>query len=209
MVDIVETTVTRTRLLEALKRRGTSTVADLVTALEVSENTVRHHLARLKAEGLVEETSAEPSGPGRPAQRYRLTVEAEGQFPKRYAELLTLVLAEAEHSRALTPLLRGVARKLGEHVRPELHGLPPEERLRALMERLDYGDMLGRLDATPGGWEFRAYNCVSRDAGIRFEEVCDLLPKIVRDATGLPCERVVCQRDGHRACVFAGGYHPE
>ena len=209
MVDIVETIMTRSRVLETLKRTGACTVAELEAAVGVSENTVRHHLAKLKAEGLVEESPSEPSGPGRPAQRYRLTVHAEGEFPKRYVELLTLVLAEAEQNDALNPLLQGVARSLAAHVRPELEGLPPEARLRALMDRLDYGDMLGRLDATPGGWEFRAYNCVYRDAGIRFEDVCDLLPKIVREATGLPCERVVCQRDGNRACVFAGGYHPE
>ena len=209
IVDIVETIMSRARLLETLKKQGACTVADLEARVEVSENTVRHHLARLKAEGLVEETPSEPSGPGRPARHYRLTAQAEGQFPKRYVELLTLVLAEAEQNDALTPLLKGVARTLADHVRPELAELPPEDRLQALMERLDYGDMLGKLDATPGGWEFRAYNCVYRDAGVRFEEVCDLLPKIVREATGLPCERVVCQRDGHQACVFAGGYLPD
>ncbi len=44
------------------------------------------------------------------------------------------------------------------------------------------------------------------EAGLRFEPVCDLLPRTIRRATGLPAERVVCQRDGARACRFAGGF---
>lgn len=200
---------TRERILARLKQQGSATVPDLQEAVEVSENTVRHHLTRLRSEGLVEERSGEPSGPGRPAQLYALTTEAEGEFPKRYAELLALVLEEAESSGAIAPILRGVARRLGTHVRSEIGHLPPEARLEALMDRLDFGDMLGRLERTEGGWEFRAYNCVYRDAGMHFVEVCELLPRIVREATGLPCERVICQRAGNRSCVFAGGFTSE
>ena len=209
MVDIVETMDTRQRILATLKQQGAATVPELQEAVDVSENTVRHHLTRLRSEGLVEEHAGEPSGPGRPAQRYALTTEAEGEFPKRYAELLALVLEEAESSGAIAPILRGVARRLGAHVRPEIAHLPPADRLAALMDRLDFGDMLGRMERTEGGWEFRAYNCVYRDAGMRFVEVCELLPRIVREATGLPCERVICQRAGNRSCVFAGSFAPE
>jgi predicted ArsR family transcriptional regulator len=209
MVDIVETMDTRERILATLKRRGATTVPELQDAVEVSENTVRHHLTRLRSEGLVEERAGEPSGPGRPAQQYALTATAEGEFPKRYAELLELVLAEAEASGAIGPILQAVARRLGALVRPELAHLSPEARLEALMVRLDFGDMLGRMERTEGGWEFRAYNCVYRDAGMRFVEVCELLPQIVQEATGLPCERVICQRAGNRSCVFAGSFTPD
>lgn len=200
---------TRTRLLETLKRNGPATIPELQEVLGVSENTVRHHLTRLRSEGLIDESSSEPSGPGRPPQRYALTAAAEGEFPKRYAELLALVLEQAARVDALEPLLQGVAQQLGRQVRPEIRDLPPRERLIALMERLDYGEMLGRLEPTEGGWTFRAYNCVYRDAGVRFEEVCELLPRIVRASTGLPCERITCQRDGGPSCVFAGGFVPE
>lgn len=209
MVFIVETMDTRERLLNTLKRNGPATVPELQAELAVSENTVRHHLRSLRSDGLIEERVTEPSGPGRPAQQYELTAAAEGEFPKRYAELLALILEQAAERDDLAQILDGVARKLGAQVRPEIAHLGPEDRLLALMERLDYGDMLGRLETTPGGWEFRAFNCVYRDAGVRFEEVCELLPRIVRAATDLPCERVVCQRDGHRSCVFAGGFIPE
>jgi predicted ArsR family transcriptional regulator len=203
MVDMVGT-VSRERLLAHLKRVPEASVPSLVGALALSENTVRHHLARLQNEGLVETVPAAPSGPGRPARRYRLTHAAEGHFPKRYDELLELVLAEAEAEGRLDATLEGVARRLAASVRSEIEGLPPAERVRALMERLDYGEMLGHLEQEGPTWRFSAYNCVYYKAGQRFEGVCDLLPRAVSRATGLPAERVVCQRDGSPACRFAG-----
>lgn len=200
----------RDRLLARLKRTGPATVPELVDASGLSENTVRHHLTRFRAAGLVDEAEALHEGPGRPAKRYRLTRAAEGHFPKRYDELLQLVLAEAEAEDRLSPLLDGVARRLGGALRDELARLPPKQRLLALMERLDYGDMLGQLEETAGdGWTFEAHNCVYYQAGVRFEPVCDLLPRSIRSATGLPAERVVCQRDGSRTCHFAGSYRPD
>ena len=203
MVDMVGT-MSRARLLAYLKRVPDASVPSLVEALDLSENTVRHHLARLRSEGLVETVDAAPAGPGRPARRYRLTHAAEGHFPKRYDELLELVLAEAEAAGRLDATLDGVARRLADSVRTELEGLPPAERLQALMERLDYGEMLGHLQQEGLTWNFSAYNCVYYKAGQRFEGVCDLLPRAVSRATGLPAERVVCQRDGASACQFAG-----
>ncbi|MDZ7708414.1 MAG: ArsR family transcriptional regulator [Trueperaceae bacterium] len=197
---------TRDRLLAHLKRAGDASVHDLEGALELSENAVRHHLARLRADGLIEDAPPRRGTPGRPARRVRLTSAAEGHFPKRYDELLQLVLAEAEADQRLSGLLDRVAQRLADSVHDELSALPPRERLRALMERLDYGEMMGRLDETRGGWTFEAHNCVYYQAGLRFEPVCDLLPRTIRRATGLPAERVVCQRDGARACRFAGGF---
>jgi len=206
MADMVRTVTTRDRLLTHLKRTGQATVHDLEGALELSENAVRHHLARLLADGLIEDATPTRGAPGRPARRYRLTHAAEGHFPKRYDELLQLVLAEAEADQRLTELLDRVAQRLADSVRDELSVLPPRERLRALMEQLDYGEMMGRLDEEGRGWTFEAHNCVYYQAGLRFEPVCDLLPRTIRRATDLPAERVVCQRDGARACRFAGGY---
>jgi predicted ArsR family transcriptional regulator len=199
----------RERLLSHLKRTGAASVPELIDALGLSENTVRHHLNRLRAAGLVEESGAVSSGPGRPARRFTLTHAAEGHFPKRYDELLDLVLAEAAAEDRLRELLDAVARRLGDAVRDELEPLAPRDRLLALMERLDYGDMLGHLSHDQhDGWLFEAHNCVYYQAGVRFEPVCDLLPRTIRTATGLPAERLVCQRDGSRTCRFAGSYRP-
>lgn len=190
-------------LLDYLKRRGSSTISELKTALGLSENAVRHHLGQLERRGLI---SAEPTptgAAGRPPRRYRLTQAAEGLFPKRYQELLELVLDEAEARGLLGTLLEGVAQRIATQLAATLPQRSSTDRLQQLLEGLDYGQMLASLERTATGWELRAFNCLYRDIGCRFEGVCNLLPRAITLATGLAATRLSCQRDGERACRFA------
>ena len=196
---------TRVQLLKYLKQHGPCGIQALVEALEVSENAVRHHLNHLKNEGFIEE-SLEHHGVGRPAKSYQLTLAAEGAFPKRYKELLEAILEQAQSKAMLEPLMQAVAKHLSEQIRPDLSNVSANQRLSLLMEKLDYGDMLGHWQNTSGGWEFKAYNCMYRDTGCKFEAVCNLLPNIIMLSTDLPAERVICQRDGMLYCHFAGDY---
>lgn len=197
----------RQRLLEHLKRHGPTGTRDLTEALGLSENAVRHHLHALERQGFVRGDALEHpgQGAGRPARLYALTDAAEGLFPKRYAELLELLLAEAEAQSLLEPLVSSLVRRLADQLRPRLEGLSGEARLQAALESLNLGGSLTQLEPTEGGWEVRAYNCPYLSAGCRFEAVCDLGPRVITLATGLPAERVVCQRDGERACWLSIG----
>jgi predicted ArsR family transcriptional regulator len=195
---------TRLRLLQHLKKHGPCSVQDLKSALEISENAVRHHLSGLERPGFVEVT-LERSGVGRPAKRYGLSLAAEGLFPKRYQELLELVLQEAEARDQLEEVLDGVVARMAAQVAPELEGLTGEDRLQGLAHMLDFGNMLADMEATQGGWELRAYNCSYRDTGFKFEAVCNLMPRVITRLTGLPAERLACQRDSERACHFTVG----
>ncbi len=193
---------TRQQLLRHLKRHAPSSVREFSEALAVSENTVRHHLGSFERDGLVE-TAVARDGVGRPAKRYSLTHKAEGMFPKHYDELLELVLGQAEAEDLLEPLLEGVAQQLQRQLSPTLRGLKGEARFKALVEHLDYGGMLSTLEEIEGGWELRAFNCFYHAVGCKFEAVCDVTPRIITLTTGLPAERLFCQRDGKRACHFS------
>jgi predicted ArsR family transcriptional regulator len=207
MVKMVESMRTRERVLHHLKRNGASTVAELASALDLSANATRHHLGRLTREGAVRSGPDLGAGTaGRPAIRYALTVAAEAAFPKRYPELLAAVLAQAERHALLERLLDGVVEAWAAPQRAHLAQLAPRARLRALLEGLDYGDMLPALLEDADGWRLVAYNCLYRDAGCQVAGVCDLLPRVVAAATGLGAERQSCQRDGNAACIFTGGW---
>lgn len=195
---------TRVKVLQHLKQHGPCTIQDLIKVLDISENAVRHHLGHLKQEGFIQE-SIEKGALGRPSKRFEVTLAAEGEFPKRYKELLEIVLEQAATQAMLEPLIHAVAERLSSQIKL-IQGLDSKARLRMLMEKLDYGDMLGNLQDTPGGWEFKAYNCVYRDTGCKFEPVCNLLPHVIRLSTALNAERVICQRDGMPYCHFAGDY---
>ncbi len=209
MVEMVGIMETRERVLRHLKRHGAATVPELVRALGFSANTARHHLLRLAREGAVASApERRRGGAGRPAQRYTLTLAAEDAFPKRYPELLVALLGESARQHVLEPLLRGVVESLAAPLRPTLNRLPPPDRLRGVLAALEYGDMLPVLTLEEEGWRLVAHNCVYRDAGCQVAAVCELLPRVVEAATGLPAERLACQRDGERACTFSGGWRP-
>ena len=207
MVRMVTTMQTRDRVLHHLKRSGPSTVAEVAAALDLSANAARHHLGRLARNGAVTGENARSDGSaGRPAVRYGLTLAAEESFPKRYPELLAALLAEAERHALLDRLLSGVVEAWAAPQRTDLARRPPRERLRALLEALDYGDMLPVLSEDGDGWRLVAHNCLYRDAGCQVAGVCDLLPRVIEAATGLGAERLECQRDDRPACVFTGGW---
>ncbi len=196
---------TRERVLRHLKRHGPSSVGELTTSLGLSANAARHHLTRLARAGVVRvDAPVIGTGRGRPAQRYALTVAAEAAFPKRYPELLTAVLREAERQGTLDGLLEGIARSFADALRLELAGLEPRARILALLRALDFGDMLPALSFPERSWRLDAHNCVYRDAGCQVRGVCDLLPRVIALATGLAAERLECQRDGRSACTFTG-----
>ncbi|GIW29416.1 MAG: transcriptional regulator [Meiothermus sp.] len=195
------------QLMEYLKQHGPSTIKELMTHLGLSETAVRHQLSSLEKSGwLVKEQRR--LGKGRPATVYSLTKASEGLFPKRYPELLDAVLAEAEREGLIERLLEGVAESMARELRQKLEGLEGPARLEALLAHMDYGDMLGTLEETPAGWELKAHNCLYYATGQRFEQVCNLPPKVIARATGLPAERPFCQRDGKRACHFLIFKHP-
>lgn len=193
----------RNAILSHLKRQGPSSIQDLMSAVSISENAVRYHLRLLEQQGYIH-SELYQEGVGRPAKRYSLTHAAEGHFPKRYHELLDAVLTEADNQGVLESILQSVAESLSATLRSELVRLPPRDRLLRLMELLDYGEMLGSFKETADGWEFKAYNCVYRDTGCRFEAVCDLLPQVIERSTMLAAQRLRCQRDGLQYCHFVG-----
>jgi predicted ArsR family transcriptional regulator len=200
---------TRDRVLRHLKRQGATTVAELSRSLRLSPNATRHHLLALSRSGAVSSEATPVDGKrGRPATRYSLTLAAEDAFPKRYPELLSALLAEAENQGVLAALLAGIQDRLAAGVRADLAPLPPRARLLALLRTLDYGDMLPALTLEASTWHLVAHNCVYREAGCQVEGVCELLPQVITRATDLPAERVACQRDGLRVCTFAGSLNP-
>ena len=81
-------TSTRGRLI-ALLRRDSHTVDDLASALNLTDNAVRAHLASLERDGIVRQCGVRRDGSvGKLAYAYELTTDAEQFFPKPYATVL-------------------------------------------------------------------------------------------------------------------------
>src|SRR3990172_2487207 len=83
---------TRDRILRTLRLRGKCTVNELAEAAGVSPVSVRHHLANLLAENLVESEEVK-HGVGRPRLLFALSDTALEMFPSRYFRLTSRELS--------------------------------------------------------------------------------------------------------------------
>lgn len=84
---------------------------------------------------------------------------------------------------------------------------PLSEALRGTTKRrpasMDYGEMLATVESFEDSHELHAANCLYRDTGQQFVQVCDLLPRVITATGFFRAERIECQRDGARTCDFS------
>ena len=159
-------------VLALLKARGSVGLAAIAEHLGVSKQGALRHLETLQARGLVEVSTDEHRGPGRPGHVYRLTPAAGDHFPSGHRELageLVEFLDQAELER----FFAARARRLEAEYGARLAGLDFEERLRELVRLTsERGHMTELLEAADGGLQLRHCNCPIQDVAAR---------------TGLPC----------------------
>jgi predicted ArsR family transcriptional regulator len=188
---------TRGELLTLL-RRAERSINELAGKLGISDNAVRMHVASLQRDGMVEPAGVERATGGKPAQRYRLTTEAEELFPKAYAVVfgeLVRVLEEEQGREGVVRLLRKVgARAAGEGA----GGLPDAERVQRAAAVLR--EMGGEVDVerTESGWRIQGHGCPLSGVVGEHDTVCTLGEALVGEVTGLRVSE--CCRRGERPC---------
>src|SRR5919107_6317406 len=101
---------TRGRIV-SLMRDGSSTVNELASKLELTDNAVRAHLLSLERDGLIRQSGVQ-RGPRKPHFAYELTAEAERLFPKAYDALLNQLIATLK-GRLPPPAVEDVLREVG------------------------------------------------------------------------------------------------
>jgi len=88
----------RQQLIDALKRRGSTGVAELADHVGLNVETVREHLATLEAQQLVARVGTRSAGRGRPEVLYGLSAEAQRLFPSREPDVLTFMARHLERT---------------------------------------------------------------------------------------------------------------
>ena len=186
-----------------LLRRARHTVDELASAVGLTDNAVRAHLATLERDGLVQQQGVR-RGEGKPASLYELTPEAERLFPKAHAPVLgqlLSVLEERTPSDDLTAAMREVGQRLAD-------GLPipqgsPRERLQAAAHVLGSLGALAEVEGTDAeGLRLVGYSCPLGTIVDDHPQACLVAEALVARASGLEVTEA-CQRDqGHppRCC---------
>jgi predicted ArsR family transcriptional regulator len=132
----------RLAIVEALSE-GPRQIPELARLLGVHVTTVRSHLEKLLAAGVLEEEAGVPSGRGRPSKRYRLKHPLLGGDPEVRLVVGSMVslVRSAYGDRAVEVAIEEGARKGRELGRPFRHpSLEQTAReVAQLLERLSFG----------------------------------------------------------------------
>ncbi len=195
---------TRQAIMQALRRAGSCTVSDLATVAGISHITVRHHLNRLQAEGLVAvEEKRQPIG--RPVYHFRLTEAGKGQFPQQYSLLVRHLLDELKQSLPLDrvdALIGALAGAMAADIRQEFASLTAGERMERLIAVLTREGVTAQWQQGPDGLRLVEYHCPYYLVGQQHPELCQIDAALIRTALDAEVERRTCLLAGDTACTY-------
>jgi predicted ArsR family transcriptional regulator len=196
---------TRGQIL-ALLRRGPKTVEELASAVGVTDNAVRLHLAALERDGLAQSLGVRREGSvGKPATLYGVPREADAAFSRAYEPVLTsllVTLAGRLGTRDLSELLRDVGRQLAASAASE--GSTLEQRVRAAAAVLDSlgGDAeVERVSGGEGAYLLKGFACPLSRSVAECPPLCLAVEELVAGITGAKVQER-CDRSEPPRCTF-------
>jgi DeoR family suf operon transcriptional repressor len=197
---------TREKIFQALRTNGQMTISDLADVIQITPIAVRHHLASLQAEGLVE-AREERHGVGRPRQVYKITPLAMDRDSSRYSQFTNLLLDQLkEHlsPQMVNDLFLDVASSMAGDWKQELDSLPLPQRLERLVQLLTREGFVARVEpAGPGRYRLTELACPYSRICLSHPEVCALDESLISRALGTPVERTSCIRSGSDTCSYS------
>lgn len=196
---------TRGRIVSLL-REGSSTVNELASKLELTDNAVRAHLLTLERDGLIRQSGVQ-RGPRKPHFSYELTAEAERLFPKAYDTLLNQLITALKGRlppAALEEVLREVGRSLAASHSSGESPADLEGRVRNALEVLKALGGTPSVEREGGRLVIRSAGCPLAAAVVEHPEVCELAEALVAEIVGLPV-RECCVRGESPKCCFEVG----
>jgi predicted ArsR family transcriptional regulator len=196
---------TRGRIVSLL-RGGSSTVNELASSLELTDNAVRAHLLSLERDGLIRQSGVQ-RGARKPHFAYELTAEAERLFPKAYDALLNQLITTLKgrlRPAALEDVLREVGRSLAARHAPGRTPVKLEARVQNALEVLKAIGGSPSVEREGGKLIIRSGGCPLSAAVVEHPEVCELAEALVAEIVGLPV-RERCERGDSPRCRFEVG----
>lgn len=191
---------TRGRIVTLL-RRANHTVDELATALDLTDNAVRAHLATLERDGVVQQRGAR-RGSGKPALIYELAPGAEQLFPKAYGPVLQQlleVLSERMLPDEVETLLGEVGRRIATRWNVPRGDL--RMRLEAAVEILNELGGMAELEVCDQHYCIRGYSCPLAAVVPNHPEVCHLAETLLTQLVGVAVEEH-CDRNESLQCCF-------
>jgi DeoR family transcriptional regulator, suf operon transcriptional repressor len=199
-------TSTRERVLNTLLARPRCTINDLAESVGINPISVRHHIAKLEAEGLVD-SDEELHGVGRPRRVYYLTETGVERFPTRYMQLTIRLLEKLKETlpeQAIKQLFSTMAEGLVEDYTSEgqTDGLSIEERLELMQKMLTNEGFTVEWESQGENYHIREVNCPYLHVSQSHPEVCSVDQTLISAFLDVPAEKVACVLHGDAHCTY-------
>lgn len=204
MLSIHSAKSTRQRILQTLLFKDSCTINELAQVVEINPISVRHHILKLEAEGLIA-SEEERHGVGRPRQIFSLTEKGREQFPTRYIRLTMRLLEQLKEqvpASFINTLFTQMAKDIAANYQGEIQGLPFEERLEFVKLLLSSEGFTVEIDRQADQFVLRETSCPYFQIGQNHPEVCALDKTLISTLLGVPAEKVACLLNGDSVCSY-------
>jgi predicted ArsR family transcriptional regulator len=182
------------------------TINELAESVEINPISVRHHVNKLEAEGLIQ-SEEERHGVGRPRLVFSLTPKGMEQFPKRYLQL-TLRLLEHLKTNLPDKVLGDIFKEVAEGIAGDLtHNINLEdlnlkERLELLQKVLISEGFMVNLEEEAGDFYIVEASCPYHHVGEDYPEICVVDQELIAHFASTTPKRVECILDGDKQCKY-------
>ncbi len=197
---------TRERVLYTLLRKHRCTINELAEAVDINPISVRHHIAKLEANRLVD-SEEERHGVGRPRRVYFLTEAGLEHFPTRYMRLTIRLLEQLKETMPPTmvnTLFSQMAQDMADDFAniTDLHGLSMEERLNLVRDLLTEEGFEIEWERKGDQYHIREISCPYLHVGQNHPEVCRVDQTLISKVLEVPAEKIKCVLDGDTHCTY-------
>ncbi len=197
---------TRNRVLRSLLLNQKRTVNELAESVDINPISVRHHVTKLEAEGLIV-SEEERHGVGRPRLIFSLTPKGMEQFPQRYLQLTLRLMDQLKSNlpeKVLEEIFKDVAEEIAEEVTHDinLEELDLKERLGLLQEVLTAEGFMVNLEEEEDNYYIVEASCPYHHVGEDHPEICLVDQELIAHFVSSTPQRVECILDGDKQCKY-------
>jgi len=195
---------TREKVLQTMLSRQRCTINELAEAVDINPVSVRHHIARLEAEGLVT-SEEERHGVGRPRRLYFLTEHGIDHFPSRYLKLTIRLLEQLKGSMPeamVNRLFTQMAVDMASEYQAEARSLNLEQRLDLVTNMLNNEGFTVEWEKQGDQYLIREISCPYYRIGQNHPEVCAVDQTLISTVLSVPAEKVNCVLNGDAHCTY-------
>jgi predicted ArsR family transcriptional regulator len=197
---------TRQKVLQTLLKKHRCSIVELAEAVDINPISVRHHISRLQADGLVA-SDEERHGVGRPRQVFFLTESGLEEFPTRYLRLTIRLLEQLKEN-----LPQNMVDQLFSQMAADLvqdYADTANEEDMTIEQRLEFVNDLLQDEGFDLEWEkrdnqyfIREISCPYLHVGQTHPEICVIDQTLISTVLDLPTEKVKCILDGDNQCTY-------